>query len=194
MWFNWNILRKYSELLCAHQEAFRTYGRWARMSSTTNYLLYLWQLLLWLISCLFLRPSHCVHSFQAASFFRRYTGTSYSLVLEKNLWPTQFPLTVLQTNGIHCLLTSVTFNPPTSSKLTSTNNITKGGFKFCPLPFVTLPRSHPSSVCMHVHFLMHFCWTCKARCVHPAGEIWHCRNDCYHYYYLKWSTFWESYN
>ena len=149
MWFNWNILRKYSELLCAHQEAFRTYGRWARMSSTTNYLLYLWQLLLWLISCLFLRPSHCVHSFQAASFFRRYTGTSYSLVLEKTLWPTQFPLTVLQTNGIHCLLTSVTFNPPTSSKLTSTNNITSD-FKFCLLtclpylPASLTPRCIPS--------------------------------------------------
>ena len=41
---------------------------------------YLSQPLLWLIS-LFLWPSHCVHPFQAASFFCRRTDTSYPTFL-----------------------------------------------------------------------------------------------------------------
>ena len=47
------------------------------------------QLLLWLISCLSLWPSHCVHPFQAASFFCKHTDTSYALIL--NLKPSAVP-------------------------------------------------------------------------------------------------------
>ena len=38
---------------------------------------YLSQHFLWLSSCLFLWPFHCVHTFHAASFFCRLTDTSY---------------------------------------------------------------------------------------------------------------------
>ena len=45
-----------------------------------------------LTSCLFLWPSHCVHPFQADSFFCRYTDILYPPCQSKNLWPTWFLL------------------------------------------------------------------------------------------------------
>ena len=37
----------------------------------------LWQFLLWLVPCLPIKPSHCVHTFQTTTFFCRHTDTSH---------------------------------------------------------------------------------------------------------------------
>ena len=53
---------------------------------------YVSQLLLWLISCLLLWSSHCVHPFQEASFFCENTDILYPPMINQNLWPVLFLL------------------------------------------------------------------------------------------------------
>ena len=72
----------------------------------------------WTISCLFLWPSHCVHPFQAVSFFYRHINGYFVFpMLEQKLLAKSVPSTVLQSYGIHSLLMSVIFSPPMPLKL-----------------------------------------------------------------------------
>ena len=112
---------------------------------------YLSQLLLWLIPCLPLRPSHCVHTLQTISYFCRHTDTSPPPCQNWNLWPASFlllcskamessPFWYLSHLVLPCLQNCFKDSPR------ATNNSTTD-FKFCLLSFLISPSptsfSHP---------------------------------------------------
>ena len=78
-----------------------------------------------------------------------------------------YSLIVLHSNGIISLLTSITFNLPMPSKLTSTNKTTRRDFKPC------LP-SYPS---FPITFLLYTC-VCVCACVHTHTHICVCVCAC----------------
>ena len=107
--------------------------------------------------------------------------------LANNVFPT-----VLQSNGIHSILTSIILYPPRPSKLhwklTSTNYTKTNDFKFCLL--TCLHPTYPLSLL--VTFLLYTRCACVCVCgkqysdyviIIFVGEIWRYRNGHHYYYY-----------
>ena len=103
-----------------------------------------------------------IHTIQTTSFFCRHRDTSHPPMLKLKPLANVLSLTVLQSNGILSLLTSITFSPPMPSKLT---HLYKQYNWFQKLPFFLPPskkkKKSPLQSTLVLYIFVAYVYICR---------------------------------